>query len=74
VELHTHAMHGVVHANGFGHLLRVNGREGQGKRITGGQLMGLWERICYSLRVRCDPTEVAPMKVALIGPITASRI
>ena len=54
MELHTHALHGVVHANGFGHLLRVNGREGQGRRITGGELVGLWERICYTLRVRCE--------------------
>lgn len=24
----THCLHGVVHGNGFGHLLRVNGRDG----------------------------------------------
>jgi hypothetical protein len=54
-------MHGVVHANGFGHLLRVNGREGQGRRITGGELVGLWERICYTLRVRCEPSQLLPL-------------
>ncbi|KAK1348655.1 hypothetical protein POM88_054955 [Heracleum sosnowskyi] len=29
----THLLHGVVHSNGYGHLLRVNGREG-GSRVS----------------------------------------
>ena len=27
LDLHTHLLHGVLHCNGFGHLLCVNGRE-----------------------------------------------
>jgi hypothetical protein len=28
-------LHAVVHANGYGHLLRVNGREGGSRFLTG---------------------------------------
>ena len=31
-----HLLHGVVHVNGFGHLLRINGLEGGSKLLTGG--------------------------------------
>jgi predicted Zn-dependent protease len=51
-ELHTHLMHGVLHSNGFGHLLRINGHERGSVMLSGTQLMGIWERLCYSLRVR----------------------
>ncbi|KAH9287631.1 hypothetical protein KI387_031748, partial [Taxus chinensis] len=45
-------LHGVLHANGFGHLLRVNGREGGSQFLSGCDIMGLWDRICILLRVR----------------------
>lgn len=48
----THCLHGVVHANGYGHLLRVNGREGGSKYLTGCDIMGFWDRICKMLHVR----------------------
>lgn len=31
----THLLHGVVHANGFGHLFRVNGSEGGSPVLSG---------------------------------------
>ncbi|CAO2141315.1 unnamed protein product [Urochloa humidicola] len=47
-----HLLHGIVHDNGFGHLVRVNGREGGSSTLTGIQLMDFWDRLCRYLRVR----------------------
>ena len=58
LEDSSHLLHAVVHANGYGHLLRVNGREGGSKYLTGCDIMGFWDRICKMLHVRyglsCD--------------------
>ncbi|KAI4310848.1 hypothetical protein MLD38_035796 [Melastoma candidum] len=48
----THLLHGVVHSNGFGHLLRVNGREGGSRILSGGHIMDFWDRLCHMLGVR----------------------
>ncbi|PKA56648.1 PHD finger protein [Apostasia shenzhenica] len=48
----THLLHGVVHANGYGHLLRVNGRDGGSARLTGSEIMDFWDRLCKMLHVR----------------------
>ena len=34
-DAHSHLLHGVLHANGFGHLLRINGLEGGSAVLTG---------------------------------------
>ena len=34
----SHVLHGVLHANGFGHLVRINGLEGGSEHVTGGLL------------------------------------
>jgi hypothetical protein len=47
-----HLLHGIVHDNGFGHLVRINGREGGSRLLTGIQLMDFWDRLCRYLRVR----------------------
>ncbi|XP_068647356.1 PHD finger protein At1g33420-like [Aristolochia californica] len=52
LEDSTHLLHGVVHANGYGHLLRVNGREGGSKFLSGSDIMDFWDRLCKMLRVR----------------------
>lgn len=46
-----HRLHGVVHANGYGHLLRVNGVYGGSTRMTGLQIFALWDGLCEHLRV-----------------------
>lgn len=46
-----HAMHGVFHSNGFGHLLCVNGLE-MGSKLCGSQIMDFWDRLCKGLRAR----------------------
>uniref|UniRef100_A0A7N0REH9 PHD-type domain-containing protein n=1 Tax=Kalanchoe fedtschenkoi TaxID=63787 RepID=A0A7N0REH9_KALFE len=48
----THLLHGVVHSNGYGHLLTVNGREGGSKFLSGSNIMSFWDRICKFLCVR----------------------
>ncbi|KAK9867052.1 hypothetical protein WJX84_008430 [Apatococcus fuscideae] len=52
-----HLLHGVLHANGFGHLVRVNGLEGGSDALTGRQLMDLWDRLCCILRARTVSVE-----------------
>ncbi|XP_042025133.1 PHD finger protein At1g33420-like isoform X1 [Salvia splendens] len=48
----THLLHGVIHANGYGHLLRVNGREGGSRLLSGRHIMNFWDRLCKLLGVR----------------------
>ncbi|XP_044500552.1 PHD finger protein At1g33420 isoform X1 [Mangifera indica] len=48
----SHLLHGVVHANGYGHLLRVNGREGGSRVLSGQHIMDFWDRMCKALGVR----------------------
>ena len=47
-----HRLHGLIHSNGYGHLLRVNGREGGSHSATGRQLTELWDVICHCLCAR----------------------
>ncbi|XP_075494147.1 PHD finger protein MALE MEIOCYTE DEATH 1 [Primulina tabacum] len=51
-DLQSHLLHGLIHCNGFGHLLCINGIEGGSKIICGRELMDLWDRICTSFRAR----------------------
>ncbi|XP_078179634.1 RING/FYVE/PHD zinc finger superfamily protein [Carex rostrata] len=47
-----HLLHGVVHLNGFGHLLSINGFSGGSEFVSGHQLLEIWDRICVALCVR----------------------
>ncbi|KAG6392692.1 hypothetical protein SASPL_146916 [Salvia splendens] len=51
-DLQTHLLHGLIHCNGFGHLICINGIEGGSKFICGREIMDLWDRICMTLSVR----------------------
>ncbi|XP_058109014.1 PHD finger protein MALE MEIOCYTE DEATH 1 [Magnolia sinica] len=51
-SLQNHLLHGLIHCNGFGHLLCINGHEGRSKYIRGREIMDLWDRICTTLRTR----------------------
>ncbi|KAF5457037.1 hypothetical protein F2P56_021175 [Juglans regia] len=48
----THLLHGVVHSNGYAHLLTLNGKEGGSKFLSGRDIMDFWGRLCTSLAVR----------------------
>lgn len=52
LELQTHHLHGLIHCNGFGHLLCINGIEGGSKYLCGKEIMDLWDRICTNLHAR----------------------
>ncbi|KAI3451327.1 hypothetical protein Pfo_007992 [Paulownia fortunei] len=51
-DLQTHLLHGLIHCNGFGHLICINGIEGGSKYICGREIMDLWDRICTTLHAR----------------------
>ncbi|KAF8046077.1 hypothetical protein N665_4040s0001, partial [Sinapis alba] len=44
-------MHGVIHCNGFGHLLCINNDVVSGF-LSGDRLMDLWDRLCSTLHTR----------------------
>ncbi|VVB03828.1 unnamed protein product [Arabis nemorensis] len=50
LEVTCHLMHGVIHCNGFGHLLCINNDES--KYLSGDQIMDFWDRLCSTLRTR----------------------
>ncbi|KAA8529835.1 hypothetical protein F0562_034361 [Nyssa sinensis] len=51
-ELHTHLLHGVIHCNGFGHLLCINGIEEDPNYLEVSHIMDLWDRMCTTLQTR----------------------
>ncbi|KAI3865397.1 hypothetical protein MKX03_021628 [Papaver bracteatum] len=51
IESQGHLLHGVLHSNGFGHLISINGIE-KGSNLAGIEIMDLWDRICTGLRAR----------------------
>ncbi|WCJ25171.1 RING/FYVE/PHD zinc finger superfamily protein [Euphorbia peplus] len=52
LDLHTHLLHGLIHCNGFGHLLCINGIEGGSKILCGREIVDLWDRFCSYLGAR----------------------
>ncbi|CAA7043713.1 unnamed protein product [Microthlaspi erraticum] len=50
LKLTSHLMHGVVHCNGFGHLLCINGHSSS--FLSGDQIMDFWDRLCLTLHTR----------------------
>uniref|UniRef100_A0A5B7BDD2 PHD-type domain-containing protein n=1 Tax=Davidia involucrata TaxID=16924 RepID=A0A5B7BDD2_DAVIN len=70
----THLLHGVVHSNGYGHLLTLNGREGGSKVLSGCDIMNFWDRLCATLQVRkvsvMDVSKKYGMEYRLLHAIT----
>ncbi|XP_050223163.1 PHD finger protein MALE MEIOCYTE DEATH 1-like [Mercurialis annua] len=50
LDVRTHILHGMIHSNGYGHLICINGIEGGSKFISGRETMDLWDRFCRILR------------------------
>ncbi|KAG0500950.1 hypothetical protein HPP92_001022 [Vanilla planifolia] len=73
----THLLHGLVHSNGYGHLLRVNGRDGGSRYLTGSDIMGFWDRLCKMLRVRkvtvMDISKKHGMEYRLLNGVTVGQ-
>ncbi|KAL0448275.1 UNVERIFIED_CONTAM: PHD finger protein [Sesamum latifolium] len=73
LESTTHLLHGVVHANGYGHLLRVNGREGGSRLLSGRHIMNFWDRLCNMLGVSCFSTSICEQKGQCHGCVKEER-
>ncbi|GMI93140.1 hypothetical protein like AT1G33420 [Hibiscus trionum] len=73
----THLLHGVIHSNGYGHLLRVNGREGGSRVLSGCHIMDFWDRLCKTLAVRkvsvMDVSKKYGLEYRLLHAITKGR-
>ncbi|KAJ1417001.1 Zinc finger, PHD-type [Sesbania bispinosa] len=77
IEDNTHLLHGVIHSNGYGHLLTLNGREGGSKLLSGSDIMGFWDRLCATLSVRkvsvMDLSKKFGLEYRLLHAITKGR-
>ncbi|XP_044364926.1 PHD finger protein MALE MEIOCYTE DEATH 1 [Triticum aestivum] len=47
-----HLLHGLIHCNGFGHLVALRGGDGGSAFLSGHDIMDIWDRLCSALRVR----------------------
>ncbi|KAK3039344.1 hypothetical protein RJ639_028744 [Escallonia herrerae] len=76
-DLQTHLLHGLIHCNGFGHLLSINGREAGCKYLRGKEIMDLWDRICTNLHARKvaveDTSKKKLMDLRLLHGVTYGR-
>ncbi|KAL9243829.1 hypothetical protein vseg_017671 [Gypsophila vaccaria] len=76
-DIQTHLLHGVIHCNGFGHLLCINGIEGGSKYVRGREIMDLWDRICTNLHARKitieDTSKKRSMELRLLHGIAYGR-
>lgn len=74
IEDNTHVLHGIVHSNGYGHLMTLNGREGGSSLLSGSDIMGFWDRLCVALAVRkvsvMDLSKKFGMEYRLLHAIT----
>ncbi|KAG2312598.1 hypothetical protein Bca4012_027155 [Brassica carinata] len=64
-DLQTHLLHGLIHTNGFGHLICVNGLEGGSRYLCGREMVDLWDRICTNLGARMITVEDSSKKRSL---------
>ncbi|KAI8023758.1 PHD finger protein [Camellia lanceoleosa] len=73
----SHLLHGVVHSNGFGHLLTLNGREGGSTILSGRDIIDFWDKLCKTLAVRkvsvMDVSKKYGMEYRLLHAITNSH-
>lgn len=51
-DLRTHILYGLIHCNGYGHLICVNGFKVDSNIFCESDLMDFWDRICSSLNTR----------------------
>ncbi|KAI7744583.1 hypothetical protein M8C21_001711 [Ambrosia artemisiifolia] len=73
----SHLLHAVVHMNGYGHILRVNGREGGSHVLSGRHIMDFWDRLCKALGVRqvsvMDVSKKYGVELRLLHSVTKGR-
>ncbi|KAH0703576.1 hypothetical protein KY285_017854 [Solanum tuberosum] len=52
LEIGTHVLHGLIHCNGYGHLLSINGVNEDSNLLSGSDFMDLWDRLCTIFKTR----------------------
>ncbi|KAK4842654.1 hypothetical protein QYF36_025493 [Acer negundo] len=60
IEFDTHLLHGVIHCNGYGHLLSINGTKDYSNYLCGEELMNLWDCLCSCLRTQAHVQQSNP--------------
>jgi len=77
LDYQTHLMHGTLHANGCGHLMRINGREAGSLHLSGQQLIQIWEKLCTVLNAREVSVEDVSQKYGvefrLLNPVACGK-
>ncbi|PON34876.1 Autoimmune regulator [Parasponia andersonii] len=77
LEDNRHLLHAVVHSNGFGHLLTLNGIQGGSRFLSGHHIMDFWDRLCQTLSVRkisvMDVSKKHGMEYRLLHAVTSGH-
>nr|XP_016459026.1 PREDICTED: PHD finger protein At2g01810-like [Nicotiana tabacum] len=53
-EISTHVLHGLIHCNGYGHLVSINNGvvKGDSNLLSGTDFMDFWDRLCTIFKTR----------------------
>ncbi|KAL0372777.1 UNVERIFIED_CONTAM: PHD finger protein [Sesamum calycinum] len=51
-EIQSHSLYGLIHCNGYGHLIRINGLKNKSRFFAADDSMEFWDRLCTVLRTR----------------------
>lgn len=51
-EFESHKLYGLIHCNGYGHLICINGLKSNSKFFTADDSMEFWDRLCTVLKAR----------------------
>ncbi|CAA3014716.1 Hypothetical predicted protein [Olea europaea subsp. europaea] len=76
-ELQSHNLYGLIHCNGYGHLICINGFKENSIFDIGSDFMDLWDRLCTTLKAReisvCDDLKKRKMELRLIHGVAYGR-
>ncbi|PIN24975.1 PHD Zn-finger protein [Handroanthus impetiginosus] len=61
-EIDTHVLYGLVHCNGYGHLICIYGLKNNSKFFTADDSMEFWDCLCSVLKARNISTGTVPVK------------
>lgn len=52
LDFESHILYGLIHCNGYGHLIGVNGLKNNSKFLRADDSMKFWDRLCTVLKAR----------------------
>ncbi|KAL8520809.1 hypothetical protein ACS0TY_011383 [Phlomoides rotata] len=52
LEFESHKLYGLIHCNGYGHLISINGLKNNSKFLRADDSMKFWDRLCTLLKAR----------------------